>query len=56
MENPEKTQDEFNAVTSVLSTTPSSTHDGKHQGTVQGYDFTRTFAKLCKPEHIKTFA
>ena len=43
-----KTQDEFNAVTAVLS----STHDGKHQG----YDFIRTSAKLYKPQHIKTFA
>jgi len=43
-----KTQDEFNAVTSVLS----STHHGKHQG----YHFTCTFAHLCKPLHIKTFA
>jgi len=37
-ENPEKNQDEFNAVTSVLS----STHHGKHQG----HDFTRTFAVM----------
>jgi len=36
-----KTQDEFNAVTAVLS----STHHRIHQGC----DFTRTFAKLCKP-------